>query len=451
MVGEDGVLQFLSALEEREEREHHGQGEGKPEQDVAGLCHAALEGEQGLVEATCIGGGVDAKQHPSHVDDEEGEDDGRPLARLLQQVFQEELVSADEQAVEGTPEDEGPAGAVPQSREQEAEPQVEVHAPFALAVATQRDVEVVHDEVAEGHVPAFPELGDAAAGVGVVEVFGELESHHLAETDGHVAVAREVEVDLEGVGEDADPCCTRGQVAVVHGEDLVGIGGQGVGDEHFLAQADDEAVEAHHAVFHGAGALHELRRHAVVVDDGTRDELRKHHDIQHIVGQLVARRRGATIHVYGVGDALEGEEANADGQRHFHPAYRLVVHPTKDGVEVLHEEVGILEVQQQPQGHDDRQSTEPFLRACLLGLGHASHDEVVDDAFPDEQENEVGGAIGVEDEGKQQERVVPELPWRDEIRRKEYGQKKEKEYVATEDHGYCSFFISFWLNIYSAF
>ena len=61
----------------------------------------------------------------------------------------------------------------------------------------------------------------------------------------------------------------------------------------------------------------------------------------------------------------------------------------------------------------------------------------------DEQENEVGGAIGVEDEGKQQERVVPELLGRDEIRYQKDRQEEEEEYVTTEYHLFIVFFFFF--------
>ena len=96
MVGEDGVLQPLSSFEKGEEGEDHCQTEGEPEQEVGGLGHAAFESEQGLVEASCIGGGVDAEEHPAHVDDKEGEDDRWPLTRFLEQVLQEEFVGTDE-------------------------------------------------------------------------------------------------------------------------------------------------------------------------------------------------------------------------------------------------------------------------------------------------------------------------------------------------------------------
>ena len=91
------------------------------------------------------------------------------------------------------PDDEVPAGAVPQAAEEEDYPEVEVGARGAVAVAAEGDVEVVAHEGPEGDVPAAPELSDAGRGVGVVEVFGETETHDAPQADGHVAVAGEVD------------------------------------------------------------------------------------------------------------------------------------------------------------------------------------------------------------------------------------------------------------------
>ena len=54
-------------------------------------------------------------------------------------------------------------------------------------------------------MPPAPELGDGAGDVGIVKVLQKVESKHPAKANGHVRIAGEVEVDLEGVGNDAQP------------------------------------------------------------------------------------------------------------------------------------------------------------------------------------------------------------------------------------------------------
>ena len=113
--------------------------------------------------------------------------------------------------------------------------------------------------------------------------------------------------------------------------------------------------------------------------------------------------------------------------------------PTQDGVEVFHEKIGVFEIEQQPQSHNDGKTTEQFLfcrdGACTVcTTPHRPDDEIIDDTLADKEKHEVGRAVGIKHEGEEQERVVSEFLRRDEIRYQEDGQKKEKENVAAEYH-----------------
>jgi len=59
-------------------------------------------------------------------------------------------------------------------------------------------------------VPTAPEVGDRERAVRAVEVLGEVEPEHAGEADGHVGVSREVEVELDRVGQHTDPGHARG-------------------------------------------------------------------------------------------------------------------------------------------------------------------------------------------------------------------------------------------------
>ena len=136
--------------------------------------------------------------------------------------------------MEGTPGHEGPGGTMPQTWEEEHNPEVEVSASLAFTVATERNIKIVHHPAAEGDVPAFPELRHALADIRVVEVFGELEAYHAPDADGHVTVAWEVEIDLHGVGKDAQPSSWEADFCGGQGKHLVDIFCQDVGNQHLL-------------------------------------------------------------------------------------------------------------------------------------------------------------------------------------------------------------------------
>ena len=89
-------------------------------------------------------------------------------------------------------------------------------------------------------MPASPELSRTLGGVGIVEVPRIIEPHHLAQADGHVRIAREVEVDLEGVGSYAREATNEANFGGTARQKGVGENAGCVSEEHLLAQADAE-------------------------------------------------------------------------------------------------------------------------------------------------------------------------------------------------------------------
>ena len=47
-------------------------------------------------------------------------------------------------------------------------------------------------------MPSSPELGDTARDEGIVEVLKEVKAEYFTQTYGHIRIAREVKVDLQG-------------------------------------------------------------------------------------------------------------------------------------------------------------------------------------------------------------------------------------------------------------
>ena len=61
----------------------------------------------------------------------------------------------------------------------------------------QRREDVVPCPIAKGDVPALPEGGDIAAGVGPVEVLRQTNAEEDAQADGDIAVAAEIELAVQ--------------------------------------------------------------------------------------------------------------------------------------------------------------------------------------------------------------------------------------------------------------
>ena len=125
---------------------------------------------------------------------------GDKARQALEELVQEELLKQDEHAPINAPQHEVPSCPMPDTGKSPYHHGIEDKAWGLDAVATKRDVDIVAKEPTERHVPTSPELGGALREVGVVEVPGVIEAHHLAKTDGHIRIAREIKVNLEGIG-----------------------------------------------------------------------------------------------------------------------------------------------------------------------------------------------------------------------------------------------------------
>ena len=112
-------------------------------------------------------------------------------------------MQAEGDAVACAPGDERPRGAVPESAEEHGHEQVDILPYRAPTVATERDVEVIPKPERERDVPPTPKLGDVSRAVREIEVNPQIETEDGAQPDGHIAVAREVAIDLQPISQSA--------------------------------------------------------------------------------------------------------------------------------------------------------------------------------------------------------------------------------------------------------
>ena len=147
-----------------------------------------------------------AEENPAEAHEVKGDNHGKHAAPsgtavglgTMKQAA-EELVYGKCYAVQAAPYDEVPRSAVPESAQQHGQNQVDVGTYLAFPVTAQRNVEVIAQPGGQGDVPAVPEIGHAVRLIGGIEVDGETEAQQQGDTDGHVAVTREVAVYLQGV------------------------------------------------------------------------------------------------------------------------------------------------------------------------------------------------------------------------------------------------------------
>ena len=238
---------------------------------------------------------------------------------------------------------------MPEAREHPDDQDVEKLPPFSLPIASQGNVYIVPEPGAQGHMPSPPEFGDAAGNVGVVEVFREGEAEKLSKTNGHVAVAGEVKIDVQGVADGIEPGEENGRVLCYPpgGADL----SQQVGQQHLFPQPYQKTAGSQPEIVQILGPVPELGRNVLVADNGSGDELGEEGDVAGQVNGVSLGPYLSPVYVYGIAEDLKGVEADADRQGQLQQGD---VPP--QAIEILQEEVGVFEIEEKSQAGGDTQN-----------------------------------------------------------------------------------------------
>ena len=267
---------------------------------------------------------VGPEEDPAQANEMEGDDhpDHAPSGRHLGPRLPErgpaahhELMDGQRDPMQGAPKDETDRRPVPQSAQEHRDHQVRVGAEAPLAVAAQRDVEVILQPRGEGDMPAAPELGDRGRLVGRVEVDVEPEAEEERQPDSHVGIAREVAIDLQSVAIDAHQVLEAGVERRCLEDAVDKIEADIVRDHRLLHQAaeDEEKSLAKRLAGHQRIAV-DLRDEITCPHDRSRHQLREEGDVEEVIDPSPERLDPPPIDIDHVADALEGEERDTDGQ-----------------------------------------------------------------------------------------------------------------------------------------
>ena len=161
-------------------------------------------------------------------------------------------------------------------------------------------------------MPAAPELGDRLADVRIVEVFEKLEAEHFAETDRHIRVAGEIEVNLQRVANCAHPRTGGRQLVRCIFEYAVRNLREHIGQQYLFAETEQKAADALGKLRKRVLAHSKLYVDIVVAYDRACNQLREHGDVQRQRKQIVLRRNLSAVYVNDVAERLKRVKRNAD-------------------------------------------------------------------------------------------------------------------------------------------
>ena len=250
-------------------------------------------------------------------------------------------------------------------------------------------------------MPPAPEFRDGGTGIGGVEVLREPEAQQQGYSDGHVAIAREVAIDLHGIAIDAQKCLDAGiEGGIV--EDAVHIVERDiVADDGFLEKTDEDEEHsfAHHTGGNGEWTVN-LRYEFAGLDDRACHQLWKETHEEGIVEQSRERFDMASVDVDGIAHRLEREEADTHGQENV-PRLKVVADDLANGAE---EEVGVFEIAEQGEVDDHTEGHHPLSSPFAPLVAQPSHlcaDKPVADGDHSQQEEIETAALVIEIVGEE--------------------------------------------------
>src|SRR5882724_10189325 len=184
----------------------------------------------------------DAEKNPGKTHKMKDEDAPRPATEKSWGIRdftlpREKALNGKTDAVDASPDDESPIGAMPQAAEKHGQHQIDIGARLAKAIATEADVKVVAKPSTEADVPAPPEVLQTLCKVRLAKVDHEMEAHELSAAAGDAAVAAEITVNLPGksVGPEEDGEGVRRAEVAAKG---------GIGEERAIVRDHDFSKKA---------------------------------------------------------------------------------------------------------------------------------------------------------------------------------------------------------------
>ena len=342
------------------------------------------------------------------------------------------VVHHESYTVHRAPEHERPACTVPESDNEHGNEQIAHLCPLPMAIAAERDIEVLTHPEAERHVPSAPEVDDAPRLIRRIEVHGEFQIEHKPQTDRHLTVAGKIKVELKGIGERSNPRLKKRNCVRMR-KDIRHPWRKAIRNHHLFEQPHDEDGQP--------------ERDIVVVDAKCtlRDELR-HHIL--VIQNRACYQMGENRHEFAIGHkrmitcltaiginqiSRLGKGKKRDTKRKHN--VRQVKTCSNNIICRRQKEIRVLEIPKQDD-IDDNAKDEPRFRVRLLD---PLPDKIVEQNRGKEQRYIAIVPIPVKDKGCQHEpegRIVflrePSQPKKSE---KSDREEQKNELIGIEQHG----------------
>ena len=225
-----------------------------------------------------------------------------------------------------------------------------------------------------------------------------MEAEGLAQADGHIAVSTEVIIDLQQIGDSADPGGHNIQIGSAVIEDVIRGGAHGVGDQHLLAKTRDEPAQAEGNAAHIHSPVVDLVGNILIPDNGACDQLGEEGDVQQNLKVVSLHRHIVPIDIDHIAQRLEGEEGDADGQADG----RNRQAQTQESIHIAHQETCVLKHTQKAQVHGNGQHQDHLAATAAQKHG----EDVVEQSAYDHQNDVDRLAVSIEQKARNQKQYI---------------------------------------------
>ena len=251
-----------------------------------------------------------------------------------------------------------------------------------------------------------------------------MKAEDFAEAYGHIRVAGEVEVDLQGKGNGVEP--VKEHAFFAGGTESGAKLRKTVGEQNLFAKTEHEAGSTLAAKVKAVAANRKLPGNIGVAHYGAGYQLGEHGDIRAEAYRVPLRGQTA-VNVGGVADKLKGVEAYSHRQS---KAQQREGKPGC-GIEVADEEIRVFEVNQQGKAYSYGNSEEElgFFRA-LAEFFDKQTENISADYGSEHQKDVFRFAPSVKNKAGKQQNCIFQLVRRDEIQNEHRGKKIIEKWYA---------------------
>ena len=227
-------------------------------------------------------------------------------------------------------------------------------------------------------MPTAPEFCDTAGNIGIVEILQIPQAQHITHTDGHIGICGKVQIDLQAVGNHAQPCLRnrqrrqmidilRQKRRICHGrsgqKNGVSQNTAGICQQNLLRKARRKTgYTLCHLRLSGL-VREQVLFNGLIADNRAGNALMKQRRIQQYIPIPFLCPRLSPVHIHHICQQLEGVKGNTNGQCNALDGIR-------HGAEYGADQPCVLEVADERDINHagQRQPQFPFLRRALLHL-----------------------------------------------------------------------------------